>query len=72
MKLSKTKGLKIMSTEIIKKEIKNVKSEIKELFILIGDDVTPASERGYIIDDWLKLRGKLEGLEFALETITSN
>lgn len=56
-----------MFTEILENEIKDVKVKIKDLFILIGDDVTPASERGYIIDDWLKLRGKLEGLEFALE-----
>lgn len=56
-----------MYTEILENEIKNVKSKIKELFILIGDDVTTAQERGEIIDQWLKLRGKLAGLEFALE-----
>lgn len=56
-----------MYTEILENEIKSVKVKIKELFILIGDDVTTAQERGEIIDQWLKLRGKLVGLEFALE-----
>ena len=61
-----------MFTEIIEKEIRNAKFEIEDLLILIEGQEMPAWERGELIDEMIKLRGKLEGLEFALETYTSN
>ena len=61
-----------MFTEIIEKEIWLVKFEIEDLIILIEGQEMPAHERGELIDEMIKLRGKLEGLEFALETYTSN
>ena len=57
-----------MFTEIIEKEIRNAKFEIEDLLILIEGQEMPAWERGELIDEMIKLRGKLEGLEFALET----
>ena len=56
-----------MFTEIIEKEIWLVKFEIEDLIILIEGQEMPAHERGELIDEMIKLRGKLEGLEFALE-----
>ena len=61
-----------MFIEIIEKEIRNAKFEIEDLLILIEGQEMPAHERGELIDEMIKLRGKLEGLEFALETYTSN
>ena len=61
-----------MFTKIIEKEIWLVKFEIEDLLILIEGQEMPAHERGELIDEMIKLRGKLEGLEFALETYTSN
>ena len=61
-----------MFIEIIEKEIRNAKFEIEDLLILIEGQEMPAWERGELIDEMIKLRGKLEGLEFALETYTSN
>lgn len=61
-----------MFTEIIEKEIRNAKFEIEDLLILIEGQEMPKWERDELINEWIKLRGKLEGLEFALETYTSN
>lgn len=57
-----------MFTEIIEKEIRNVKFEIEDLEILIDGQTMPDWERGELIDERYKLQGKLDGLEFALET----
>ena len=56
-----------MFNKLIEKEIWLVKFEIEDLIILIEGQEMPAHERGELIDEWIKLRGKLEGLEFALE-----
>lgn len=56
-----------MAIKIIEKEIRNVKFEIEDLEILIDGQAMPDHERGYLIDERYKLKGKLEGLEFALE-----
>ena len=56
-----------MFNEIINKEIRSVKFEIEDLIILIEGQEMPAHERGELIDEMIKLRGKLDGLEFALE-----
>ena len=61
-----------MFTEIIEKEIWLVKFEIEDLIILIEGQEMPAHERGELIDEMIKLRGKLEGLEFALKTYLEN
>lgn len=61
-----------MFTEIIEKEIRNVKFEIEDLEILIDGQTMPDWERGELIDERMKLKGKLDGLEFALETYQSN
>ena len=61
-----------MFTKIIEKEIRNVKFEIEDLEILIDGQTMPDWERGELIDERYKLQGKLDGLEFALETYTSN
>lgn len=57
-----------MFTEIIEKEIRNAKFEIEDLEILIDGQTMPDWERGELIDERYKLQGKLDGLEFALET----
>ena len=61
-----------MFTEIIEKEIRNAKFEIEDLIILIEGEAMPDWERGELIDEMIKLRGKIAGLEFALETYESN
>ena len=62
-----------MFTEIIEKEIRNVKFEIEDLEILIDHEASLSNyERGELIDERYKLKGKLEGLKLALETYTSN
>ena len=61
-----------MFNEIIEKEIWLVKFEIEDLIILIEGQEMPAHERGELIDEMIKLRGKLEGLEFALKTYLEN
>ena len=61
-----------MFNEIIEKEIWLVKFEIEDLVILIEGQEMPAHERGELIDEMIKLRGKLEGLEFALKTYLEN
>ena len=57
-----------MFTEIIEKEIRNVKFEIEDLEILIEGQGMAGWHRGELIDERYKLQGKLKGLEFALET----
>lgn len=58
-----------MFTEIIEKEIRKVKFEIEYLENLIDYEASLSNyERGEIIDERYKLKGKLKGLEFALET----
>ena len=61
-----------MFIEIIEKEIWLVKFEIEDLIILIEGQEMPAHERGELINEMIKLRGKLEGLEFALKTYLEN
>ena len=61
-----------MFIEIIEKEIWLVKFEIEDLIILIEGEKMPAHERGELIDEMIKLRGKLEGLEFSLKTYLEN
>lgn len=61
-----------MFTKLIEKEIRNVKFEIEDLEILIDGQAMPDWERGELIDERMKLKGKLDGLEFALETYQSN
>ena len=61
-----------MFTEIIEKEIRNVKFEIEDLEILIDGQTMPDWERGELIDERMKLKGKLDGLEFALGTYNEN
>lgn len=62
-----------MAIKIIEKEIRKVKFEIEDLEILIDHEASLSNyERGELIDERYKLKGKLEGLEFALETYTSN
>ena len=61
-----------MFNKLIEKEIRNVKFEIEDLLILIEGEKMPAHERGELIDEMIKLRGKLEGLEFALKTYLEN
>ena len=56
-----------MFTEIIEKEIRNAKFEIEDLLILIEGQEMPKWERDELINEWIKLRGKIDGLEFALE-----
>ena len=61
-----------MFIEIIEKEIWLVKFEIEDLIILIEGQEMPAHERGELINEMIKLRGKLDGLEFALKTYLEN
>ena len=48
-----------MFTKIIEKEIWLVKFEIEDLLILIEGQEMPAHERGELIYEMIKLRGKL-------------
>lgn len=57
-----------MFIENIEKEIRNAKFEIEDLLILIEGQEMPKWERDELINEWIKLRGKIDGLEFALET----
>ena len=61
-----------MFKEIIKEEIKKVKFEIEDLEILIDGQAMTDYERGELIDERYKLKGKLDGLEFALKTYLEN
>ena len=57
-----------MFIEIIEKEIRNAKFEIEDLLILIEGQEMPKWERDELINEWIKLNGKIDGLELALET----
>ncbi|AXY81132.1 hypothetical protein AVP_16 [Aerococcus phage vB_AviM_AVP] len=61
-----------MFNEIIEKEIWLVKFEIEDLIILIEGQEMPKWERDELINEWIKLKGKLDGLEFALKTYLEN
>ena len=61
-----------MFTQIIEKEIKEIKFEIEDLEVLIDGEGMPGWERGELIDERYKLIGKLKGLEFALQTYQTN
>lgn len=61
-----------MFAYIISKEIRNVQFEMEDLDILIEKQAMKDCERGELIDQRLKLRGKLDGLRFALETYQEN
>lgn len=61
-----------MFTQIIEKEIREVKFEIENLEILIEGEGVPGWDRGELIDKRYKLKGKLDGLDFALQTYQTN
>lgn len=61
-----------MFTKIIEKEIRDVKFEIEDLEILIEGQGMPGWDRGELIDERYKLKGKLDGLEFSLKTYLEN
>ena len=61
-----------MFIEIIKEKISNIKFEIEDLEKLIDGQAITDYERGEMIDERYKLRGKLDGLKLALEIYLEN
>ena len=61
-----------MFKEIIEKEIIGVKFEIEDLVNLIDGEEMPKWERDELINEWIKLLGKLDGLKLALKTYLEN